>query len=268
MWAFWRTDFAFDGANKNQFRGNIEMHNMTIRSVQLLLGTLDLAISVGVKADTTYYAVGSGWYSTDGEHVEFNDNYPVLCAQSGYTLNNYFLFDLSGVSGPITGAILRVYNPDTPVSPGFPFGYTSSDPTENYALFDVSTATADLVAGYGVGSLVGQAIFSDLGSGQNFGMYTASLADNGKFVEISLNASGVAALNAAHGMFAVGGKITTLDAVVNRESLFVSGFLSTAGSNAPQLVISSVPEPAGSALFVAGLGLVGLAASRRAARVA
>src|SRR3569832_1430654 len=167
------------------------MHNMTIRSVQLLLGTFALAFSMGVQADTTYSAVGAGWYSNAGEHVEFNDNYSVGGAQSGYTLNNYFLFDLSGVSGPITAAILRVYNPDTPVSPGFPFGYTSSDPTENYALFDVSTATADLVSGYGVGSLVGQAIFSDLGSGQIFGLFCACLAVFGLLVVLCVFGWGV-----------------------------------------------------------------------------
>lgn len=81
----------------------------------------------------------------------------------------------------------RIYNPNSPVSPGFPYRYTSSDPTETYAVFDVSTPVADLAAGYGIGSLAGQAIFSDLGSGQNFGMTAASLADNGKFVEIAVD---------------------------------------------------------------------------------
>lgn len=242
------------------------MHHTTLCPTQLLLGALSFALSMGAQADTTLYATGASWFSNAGEHTQSSDNYAVGGGLDGYTRNNYFLFDLSGVSGPITSATLRVYNPNASVSAGFSYGYTSSDPTETYAVFDVSTAAADLAAGYGIGSLAGQAIFSDLGSGPNFGTTTTSLADNGKFVEISLNASGLAALNAAYGMFALGGTITTLDALVNKESLFASAYLSSVTPNVPQLVISSVPEPSGSALWMAGLGLLGLAARRRATR--
>jgi hypothetical protein len=242
------------------------MRNTTIRSAQLLLGAIALALSMGVQADTTLYATSAGWFTNTGEQIQSNDSYAVGGGQDGYTRNNYFLFDLSGVSGRITSAMLRVYNPNAPVTPGYPYGYTSSDPTETYAVFDVSTPVASLAAAYGIGSLTGQAIFSDLGSGQNFGMYTASLADNGRFVDISLNASGLNALNANHGLFAVGGTITTLDTLVNRESLFVSAFMFSVAPNVPQLVISSVPEPTESTLLIAGLGLLGLAMRRRGMR--
>jgi hypothetical protein len=248
------------------------MHNKTIRPARLLLGAVSFAFSVGAQADTTLYTVGGGWFTDVGEHIEFNTSYAVGGGQDGYTRNNYFLFDLSGVSGPVTSATLRLYNPNGSGS-SVPFGYTSSDPTETYALFDVSIAFfstvlpgGNRVAGYGAGSLAGQNIFNDLGSGQSYGTYTASLADNGHFVEIGLNASGLAALNASSGIFAVGGAITTLDGLVNKESLFASSALSIPGPNGAQLVISSVPEPSESALFLAGLGLVGLAARRRAAR--
>lgn len=240
------------------------MHHTIKRSTQLLFGALSFALSLGAQAETTLYAVGAGWFSNTGEHIEFNDNYAVGGGLDGYTRNNFFLFDLSGVSGSITSAMLRVYNPAAPASPGFPYGYTSSDPTENYAVFDVSTPFVELEAGYEIGSLVGQGIFSDLGSGQNFGMTAVSLADNGKFVEITLNASGLAALNATDGVFVVGGALTTLDGLVNKESLFASAFLHTVGPNVPQLLVSSVPEPSTTALWIAGLGLLGFAARRRA----
>jgi hypothetical protein len=252
------------GVHNNQFR-ELDMHNTTIRPAQLLLAAISFAFSIGAQAATTLHAVGGGWFSNAGEHIEFNTNYAVGGALDGYSRNNFFLFDRAGVSGEITSATLRVYNPDAPASPGFPFGYTSANPNETYALFDVSTPGANLAAGYGIGSATGQAVFNDLGSGQSYGMYTASLADNGHFVEISLNASGLAALNAASDVFAVGGAITTLDGVVNKESLFVSGYLSFPGPNGAQLVISSVPEPGVFLLFVVGLGLVGLAARRRTA---
>lgn len=249
------------------------MHRTIIRPAQFLLVVMSFAFSVGAQATTTLYAVGGGWFSNAGEHGEFNTNYAVGGGDDGYTRNNYFLFDMSGVGGPVTSAMLRVYNPNAPASPGFPFGYTSADPSETYAMFDVSTAFftdilpgGNRVAGYGIGSASGQGIFNDLGSGQSYGTYNASLADNGQFVEISLNAAGLAAMNASGGIFAVGGAITTLDGVVNRESLFASAFLAFPAPYGAQLVISSVPEPSESLLFIAGLGLVGMAAHRRAAR--
>lgn len=241
------------------------MYHTIKRPAQFLLGILACAFSLESQADTTLYAVGAGWFSNSGEQIQSNDNYAVGGGQDGYTRNNYFQFDLSGMSGPITSAMLRVYNPAVSASPGFPYGYTSSDPTETYALFDVSTSFEQLVAGYEIGSLAGQAIFSDLGSGQNFGTVTVSLADNGKFVGISLNASALVALNAANGVFTLGGTLTTLDYQVNRESLFVSAFLHSVGQNVPQLVVSSVPEPSTTPVWIAGLGLLGLAARCRKA---
>lgn len=234
------------------------MRITSCHSARLLLGAASLALSMNALSDTTLTAVGGGWFTDAGEHIQSNDNYAVGGSMDGYTRNNYFLFSLSGVNNPITSATLRIFNPSAPVTAGFPFGYTSADPTETYALFGVSTPAAVLGIDYGVGSVAGQDIFADLGTGQKFGAYIASLADNGHFVDITLNAAGLAALNAGNGVFAVGGSITTLDNVVNKESLFVSGFLSSVGPNVPQLVVSSVPEPSESGLLVVGLALVGL----------
>lgn len=243
------------------------MHFMSISSARLLLGAAGLAFSVAAQAGTTLDAVGAGWFTNAGEHTEGNANYAAGGGVDGYSRNNYFLFDVSGLGNQITAATLRIYNPNAPLTPGMPFGYTSADPTENYALFDVSTdfysaptGGTHHVAGYAMGSATGQAIFSDLGTGQSYGSHAASLADNGRFIEISLNASGLADLNASGGLFAIGGSITTLDGLLNPESLFASAFLYSS-SGAAQLVVSSVPEPAESVLFLAGLGLV-VAASR------
>ncbi|MBI3432458.1 MAG: PEP-CTERM sorting domain-containing protein [Hydrogenophilales bacterium] len=245
------------------------MHFISISSARPLLGAAGLVFSIVAQASTTLDAIGAGWFTNAGEHVESNTNYAVGGGMDGYTRNNYFLFDVSGLGNQITAATLRVYNPDMPLSPGAPFGYTSSDPTENYALFDVSTdfysaptGGTNHVAGYAIGSSTGQAIFNDLGTGQSYGSHTASLADNGRFIEISLNASGLADLNASGGIFAIGGSITTLDNLVNMESLFASAYLYTS-TGAVQLVVSSVPEPSESVLLLAGLGLVVVASRRK-----
>jgi hypothetical protein len=246
------------------------MNTFTLRPATLAAPVLACIFSAGVQADTTLQAVGGGWFSNAGEHIAQNDNYVVGGGLDGYTRNNYFLFDLSGVSGTITAATLKVYNPSAPASPGFPFGYTSGAPSETYTLFDIAAPfysvplpSGNYVAGYGQGSPTGQAIFNDLGSGTSFGSTTVSLADNGRYVEISFNSAGLAALNAGTGIFGVGGSITTLDNLLNAESLFASAFLSTVGPNVPLLAITSVPEPSETLLFLAGLGLVGWAVRRR-----
>ena len=238
------------------------MHFRSVFSARPLLGAASLAFSIAAQAGTTLDAVGAGWFTNAGEHVEFNANYAAGGGMDGYTRNDYFLFDVSGLGNQVTAATLRIYNPNAPLTLGQPFGYTSSDPTENYALFDVSTdfystptGGANHVAGYAIGSAAGQAVYSDLGTGQSYGSHTATLADNGRFVEISLNATGLADLNASGGIFAIGGSITTLDGLVNMESLFASAYLYTS-NGAAQLVVSSVPEPGESVLFLAGIGLL------------
>lgn len=239
---------------------------------RMLLAAVSLSFSLCAQA-TTLFAVGGGWFSDAGEHIEMNPVYAVGGGLDGYTRNNYFLFDVSGMSGPATAATLRLYNPGTPAAPGVPFGYTSAEATETFTVFDVSmdfysapTGGAHRVRGYGVGSPMGQSIFADLGSGQVYGAYVASLADNGRFVEINLNSAGLAALNSANGIFAVGGSITTLDNLVNRESLFVSSDLSFPAPGSAQLLVSSVPEPSPSLLLLAGIAAIGLVARRRTSR--
>lgn len=243
---------------------------MNMHSIGLsrsMFGMVALAFSMSAQAVTTLDGVGAGWFTNAGEHQEGNSIYAVGGGLDGFNRNNFFLFDVSSVAGSVTAATLRVLNPGSS-SAGVPFGYTSSDPTETYVLFDVvtdfysaPTGGTHLVGGYGAGSIEGQGIFNDLGSGTSYGSHVASLADNGKYVEISLNAAGLAALNSSTGIFAIGGAITTLDAAVNRESLFVSGVLGGV-PNWVQLNVTTVPEPSESVLLLAGLGMV-LWASRR-----
>lgn len=54
----------------------------------------------------------------------------------------------------------------------------------------------------------------------------------------------------------MGGAVTTLDDVVNKESLFGSAYLDFPAPNRVQLVISSVPEPGQALFFLIGTGLI------------
>lgn len=221
--------------------------------------------AVTAQANTqTFYAVAGGWYANNGQHDALNPVYAVGGGGDGLTRNNFFIFDLSGLGGAVTAATLRIYNPGVAPSPGVRYGYTSADAAETYRLSDVSTPAMDLAASYDPGSTVGQSIFSDLGNGTSYGEYQASLADNGHFVAINLSNAGLVALNAAQPYFSIGGSVTTLDALVNPESIFVSGSLLSADS--VQLVVSTVPEPEQAVLLLTGLSLVAGVTRRKAGR--
>jgi len=174
---------------------------------------------------------------------------------------SFFVFDLTGVSAPITAATLNLFNPNTNPHPCCQ-GYRSPDATETFNLFDVSSPIDALTAG-GTGLT---SFFQDLGTGSMFGSYTASAADNGRTIAITLNANGLAALNAALGhVIAFGGALSTINGAGDQ---FLFGFTtaSFAGGDVRRLDLTTsdaaqVPEPA--TLTCVSLGLAGLAARRR-----
>ena len=74
-------------------------------------------------------------------------------------------------------------------------------------------------------------------------------ADMGMTIEVTLNAAAIAAMNANHGLFAMGGSITTLDDVPNNEYTFGN---SGAPTDIAELRLTLVPEPASAALRYCG----------------
>src|SRR5690606_6871505 len=126
---------------------------------------------------------------------------------------SFFVFDLSSVTGTIGSATLRLFNPF--LSPFLP-GYVSPDPAELLNIYDVSPP-ADVVRQ----GLAGTSGFADLGGGTLFGSRLVSAADNGTIVEITLNSAAIAALNAATGLFALGGALGTIDSSAEQ---YVFGF--------------------------------------------
>jgi hypothetical protein len=184
-------------------------------------------------------AVDSGWYSDSGRHNPTVSNYVVgecatpQCAQPA-VFQNFFVFDLTAISGSILTATLVVENPTN--------GYLSGDSSETWTTFDVTTPIPSLVAGgYNL-----TAIYEDLGSGANYGsivvMPTTTL------VQVDLNNAALTALNAStHSQFAVGGALTTLDAQANREWVFGN----SGATNVRRLVLS-VAAPALAINYSAG----------------
>ncbi len=199
-----------------------------------------------VAATLQVTATDSGFYASNGNHTPQNQNY--LTGRFDTTeRRSFFVFDLAGVSGAVTGATLNLFNPDVSA---FLKGYVSPDPSEALAVFDVSTPISTLTLG-GLG-LVG--VFDDLGTGIQYDTVVVSPADNGRTVSIGFNAAGIAAINAAlGGRIAFGGALTTLGAGVADEHVF--GFSTTpfAGGDVRRLDLTVVPEPATWVLLALGL---------------
>ncbi|HKR61310.1 MAG TPA: lamin tail domain-containing protein [Pyrinomonadaceae bacterium] len=155
---------------------------------------------VAMRADTTVAlnAVDSGWYRTTGFHDATNDNYLAGKVGAAGEFRNFLVFDLSSVRGPIKSATLRLFNPT--------LGYDSFDPFEEYTVYDVTTAIADLMASNDSRTDIHQ----DLGSGTSYGSVQVFDPSNNVVVAVTLNGNAISNLNASRGQFAFGGAITSL----------------------------------------------------------
>lgn len=167
------------------------------------------------KAGTTVLTASDvGWYNSNGEHLAFCKGFMVGYAGAfdGLTYRSYYLFDLRNVKGTITSATVRVFSDA--------YGFDSPNASETLGLFDVSTPASLLQFGqtgaYGV--------YKDLGTGKLFGTGTVSTANDNKYVYVSLNADGLAALNAARGgTLAFGSSLLNMNTSGNTNELAFTG---------------------------------------------
>jgi len=171
---------------------------------------------------------------------------------------NYHTFDLSGLTGTITGATLRVWVDAKDGDPGSGVGnetgapYQSSDPFEIVNLFDVSTPASTLAT-----ATPGLDAFNDLGTGNTYGALTVNADDAAEYIDVELNAQAIADLNAAiGGAWSIGGALD-FNGSFGANSNFISERVLHDDNNLDndlpsQLVLtgSVVPEPASATLLL------------------
>jgi uncharacterized protein (TIGR03437 family) len=175
-----------------------------IRS-DLRLGGCLLVVFSTMNAATTLTATASGAFGSDGANNPNGNpafqNYSVGWDPAdfsvGVLLRNFFIFNLSGVSGTIVSATLNLYVPKQP--PDSCSGYLSFEPSERYQITGTTTSVPDLTTIYPAGSAKGQEIFQTIGTGTLFGTTTVSPANEGSSIQLTLNAEGLTYLNANEG---------------------------------------------------------------------
>jgi hypothetical protein len=183
-----------------------------------------------------------GIYVTYGTHAP--DNYFVGKNYfDTFTYRNYFVFDLSGISQPISSATLALENRS----------FSSYATSENYEVHDVTTPISELLS-----DAASTATFDDLGSGVIYGDRLITAADNGTVVEIPLNSAVINAMNSTHGLFAFGGSLTTLSGSLIGQWAF--GYSYQGGLT--ELRLTFVPEPSAAALAVATLAIISVVRRR------
>jgi hypothetical protein len=149
-------------------------------------GALTLSFADGQSTVVT--ATDQGWWSPTEQNFVGNRN-TIIGSCFGVRWNDFFVFDLTGLSGTVVAASLDL---QTSAVSGLP----------SMTLWDVSTALTALEA---LNAAPNAGIFADLGSGTQYSAAYAISASDAS-IAIPLNSAGVAAVNDGLGStLAIGG---------------------------------------------------------------
>jgi hypothetical protein len=172
--------------------------------------TLDFSGGGSITTDT---GTNQGWWSDIHPNLANNTDYvtgEITDAVGTGHFNNFFVFDLSGVSGTVVSATLTL------------FSETIFNGPMTFTLWDVTTPIAELE---NTAANPNAAIYTDLGSGILYGGgYVLNDSDSLRFLDFALNSDAVSAINnALGGPFAIGGTVVRAGAIPEPTSLVVLG---------------------------------------------
>ena len=229
------------------------------------------SIDTGAYVDLGFHTPSSSNFTTGFTRFEFTDP-DGNTLQGELTFRSFFVFDISGLGGPVTAATLTLpassaaCDGSTLESTGC---YRSDDASETVAFYDVTTTLSHLTGGSG-----GTAAFDDLGSGTSYGSATVSGEADDPMPEVSvtLGAEAVADLNAAIGAgqsgFAIGAALSSIVDPGGLGAQELWAFSATDEPTQAQLVLHGPPQiplPASLPLLAAVVGASGIVLRRRSA---
>ncbi|MBI3382610.1 MAG: PEP-CTERM sorting domain-containing protein [Aquabacterium sp.] len=174
--------------------------NFDTRNVLTVNGTINLT------------NIDSGWYRDDFTHTASNKNYIAgvcaNCVAAGSSTNDYFVFDISTLTAPVTSASFSVYT-------------YIADETLTFTLHDYAGDISSLKSD-NTGATAA-AIYNDLGDGAVYGQGVIGPSNDNSLMSFTLTGAALVDLNTAirNGQteFAMGG---TTSAVPEPQSLLLS----------------------------------------------
>ncbi|MBU0679262.1 MAG: PEP-CTERM sorting domain-containing protein [Verrucomicrobia bacterium] len=220
------------------------MYSLSQRTSRFIVGLLML---VGVcHADIILNPIDRGTYSATGNHDPNYHNYIIGGSSSGHDFisNNFFVFDLSGLSAQVISAEFWIESN----------WYLSADPSETFTVYDITGSIPAIRDGS-----AGVAGFTDMQSGNAYGDISVSSADNGTMLSITLNAQAIQNINAGlGGQFAIGGTVSTLDLITPREEQIFGPTNPDNPADGVDLRLTIIPEPSVLGLLIVGCGMLAL----------
>lgn len=192
-------------------------------------------------AEIVLAASAQGYIAVNGTNDGTGPNNSYAVGNCGeafcYTgeFRNFFTFDIPTLTGPLTGAALRL---DTS---GL---YLQQNPSITYQVTSTSGVN-----------------FAALGTGVFYGQKTYTIADFDVVHDIELSGAALAAIGAGGGSLTISGRVTSPTDFGGGE---LNQLVFTGTGSAQQLVLTTaaVPEPGTWALMIVGFGAAGAAMRR------